>query len=148
MIFVGWSIPPTTIRDPLRYLYEAGSRWLPPYQRTTPLASAAAATFSSNVRSVVELSETAIFRTISDLMPGCFSAARWSRYSAARDLPVSAGPSSSTSSSRAANSSRAAPRGSYRTTVVPLTAYHAQAPPQASSAARGNHLYWRTGPLE
>src|SRR5690606_2144245 len=93
-----------------------GSRWLPPNHFTMPVARCSAATLSSNVRSVVEVSETPVLRTMRQRMRGYFRQAVCSRHRAATDLPVPAGPSRRTSFSRALNSSLAAPRGSSSTT--------------------------------
>ena len=72
---------------------------------------ASAATCSRNVTSAVEVRDVADFRTMRPRMPGLSIAIMCSFSRQARLLPVPAGPDSSTSGPRQANSSRALPTG-------------------------------------
>src|SRR5882757_9068982 len=114
IILVGLSMPPTMIRDPFAYRYCGGSAVLPPYQTTRPEDSASFATCSRNVTSPVEVRLSRVLRTIRPRAPGYLSIRACNFSSAARDLPVPAGPDSSTSVALLRHASAAAPYAAYR----------------------------------
>src|SRR5882757_542945 len=114
MILVGLSMPPTMILEPLAYRYCGGSAVLPPYQVTSPASSASFATCSRNVTRPVDVRDSRVLRTIRPRAPGYLSMSACSFSSAARLLPVPAGPASSTSVALDRHAAAAAPYAAYR----------------------------------